>query len=142
MTPEDLGDGPILLDTNVFSFAYTGRDPASWYGPFLAGRLWLLSFATVGELRHGALKAGWGTGKRTALERRIGLCVVVPGTDTVAASWARLARQYDGQLGRNGNDLWIAACALAQDPIVPIATHDSVLARIGAASGIRIVRAP
>ena len=139
MTPDDLGDSPILADTNVFSFVVWEREPGPWYEPFLADRLWLLSFATVAELRHGALKAGWGAAKQQELERRIRLCVVLPGTDLVATKWADLARRYDGQMGRNGNDLWIAACALAQDPVVPIATHDSAFSGIGSTFGIPIV---
>lgn len=60
MTPADLGDSPILLDTDVFSFVVWSRGPAAMYEPFVVNRLWVLSFATVAELRYGAIKAGWG----------------------------------------------------------------------------------
>ncbi len=138
MTPEDLGDSPILVDTDVFSFVVWGREPASWYEPYLANRLWVLSFATVAELRYGAHKAGWGERRRTELERRIKLCVSLTGNDVVATRWADLAVRFKDQIG--ANDLWIAACSLSQDPAIPIATHDSAFERIGHEFGVLVVR--
>lgn len=140
MKPDDLGDSPILLDTGVFSFAFTGRAPHEWYEPFLRERLWVLSFATVGELRFGAIHAGWARKKRQALEDRIGLCVVLPGNDAVSEAWAQLNRQFRDQISQN--DLWIVATALSQDPPLPIATHDATMDDVAVASGIMTVREP
>lgn len=137
MSPEDLGDSAILVDTDVFSFVVWNRGPAALYEPFLAGRLWVLSFATVAELRHGARKAGWGAPRLAELERRIKLCVVLPGNDVVVGRWVDLAMRFKDQIGVN--DLWIAACALSQDPVLPIASHDAAFERIGSEFEVPIV---
>lgn len=39
-------------------------DPAAEYSALIAGRPIVISFATVTELRYGALKAGWGELRR------------------------------------------------------------------------------
>lgn len=138
MTPDDLGDSPILVDTNVFSFVVWQRGPTSFYEPFLADRLWALSFATIAELRYGAHKAGWQAKRLTELERRIRLCVALPGSDGVAQRWAELSLRFKDQISEN--DLWIAACALSLDPVLPIASHDKAFSTIGEAFGVTVVR--
>ena len=137
MSPEDLGGSEILLDTGVFSTAISNRPPYDFYEPFLANRFWLLSFATVAELRYGALNANWGDAKRQELERRIELCVVLPGNDAVSTAWAMLNRKFKDQIGVN--DLWIAATALAHVPTLPIATLDKTLWKVADQSGITVV---
>lgn len=138
MTPDDLGDTPVVVDTDVFSQVVWQRGPFDFYEPFLVDRLWVLSFVTVGELRYGARKAGWGEKRSRELERRIRLCVVMPGSDVVATKWAELNTKFRDQIG--SNDLWIAACALSQDPLLPIVSHDHAFERIGTEFGITVVR--
>lgn len=138
MRPGDLGDSPILVDTDVFSFVVWNRGPAAFYEPFLVNRIWVLSFATVAELRYGAHKARWGETKRADLERRIQLCVVVPGDNQVVDHWVDLTLNYKDQIGVN--DLWVAACALSQSPALAIATNDGTLERIGTELGLTVVR--
>jgi tRNA(fMet)-specific endonuclease VapC len=138
VTPADLGDSPILLDTDVFSFVVWSRGPAAMYEPFVVNRLWVLSFATVAELRYGAIKAGWGPTRLRELDRRIRLCVVVPGTDVVATRWAELNAKFKDQVGMN--DLWIAACALSQNPVLPVASHDHAFEMIAAEFDLPVVR--
>ena len=137
MSPEELGDSAILVDTDVFSFVVWKRGPAALYEPYLADRLWVLSFATVAELRHGARKADWGERRFAELERRIKLCVVLSGSDAVVSRWVDLAMRFKDQIGVN--DLWIAACAVSQEPVLPIASHDAAFGRIGAEFNIPIV---
>ena len=137
MKPEDLGDSGILLDTGVFSIMTSRRQPYQLYAPFLADRLWVLSFATVAELRFGALNAGWGDTKRQNLESRIKLCVVLPGSDAVSTAWAEFNKKFADQIGVN--DLWIAATALSQVPGLPIATHDNTLKRVATKAGLTII---
>lgn len=137
MTPEDLGDSPIVLDTGVFSLMISERQPYVRYTPFLADRLWVLSFATVAELRFGALKAGWGNKKCEDLEKRMKLCVVLPGGDEVSTAWAELNKKFADQIGVN--DLWIAATALSQDPELPIATHDKTLEQVATKAGLTVI---
>lgn len=138
MTPQDLGESPAIIDTDVFSFVVWNRGPYEWYEPFLENRHWVLSFATVGELRYGALKAGWGRKRRDELERRIRLCTVIPGGDVVATKWSELHRNFANQI--SDNDLWIAASALSQDPILPLITNDATLDRVATAFKLTVVR--
>ena len=89
------------------------------------GHLLVLAFATVGELRAGALSAGWGDKRRAALEERISGCIVLPATDRVTLLWATYHAKLRDQLGRSGgNDMWIAACAAAQQPPLPVVTNN------------------
>ncbi len=82
----------------------------------------VLSFATIAELRYGALKVGWGPEKTRALEQKIERYLVVTATDAATRKWAELNRAFKDQLGVN--DLWIAACALAQPEPLPLVTTD------------------
>ena len=140
MIPADLGAAPLLVDTDVFSYVVWHREPFSWYKPFLVNRLWILSFATVGELRHGAMRAKWGTAKLTTLQNRIDLCVVASATDAMTHHWAKLSTRFHDQIGIN--DLWIAATALAQDPPLAIVSNDKAFERIGNDFGLTVVRKP
>lgn len=57
-----------------------------------ADRLWVLSFATVGETSICRQQGGTGERRFAELEQRIKLCVVLGGNDVVASRWADLAR--------------------------------------------------
>ena len=81
MTPADLGDSPILLDTDVFSFVVWSRGPAAVY---------------------------------------------------------ELNAKFKDQVGMN--DLWIAACALSQNPVLPVASHDHAFEMIAAEFNLPVVR--
>ena len=140
MIPQDLGESPAIIDTDVFSFVVWNRGPYEWYESFLEHRYWVLSFATVAELRYGALKANWGQERRNKLERRIRLCTVIPGGDVVATKWSELYRQFADQV--SVNDLWIAASALSQNPTLPLITNDAGLDRVATAFGLAVVRKP
>jgi len=80
----------------------------------------VLSFVTVGEIVHGTMRAGWSAKQIGDIEARLRTYQVIPGTIGVARKFAELRRWYFGQIG--DNDLWIAACALAQPEPIPIAT--------------------
>lgn len=69
MTPEDVPDGPLCVDTDVFSFLYGRRGRHAEFRPLVDGHLLVVSFATVGELRAGVMKAGWGDERRQRLDR-------------------------------------------------------------------------
>ena len=38
------------------------------------------------------------------------------------------------------NDLWIAACALSQNPVLPVASHDHAFEMIAAEFNLPVVR--
>lgn len=140
MTPQDLGDSPVIIDTDVFSFVVWKKDPYQWYEPFLEDRPWVLSFATVAELRHGALKADWGQKRTNELERRVRLCTIIPGADIVATKWSELYGKFAKQV--SDNDMWIAASALSQNPTLPLITNDAGLDRVATEFGLTVVRKP
>ena len=106
----------VVLDTNVVSFLDRGDPRAARFEPVLAGRVPAVSFATVAELRYGALKAGWGQRRCQALEPTLRRYLFLPAGPEVSAAWARIRSAMDaaGQ-GMGGLDRWIAATALAFD---------------------------
>ena len=123
MTPEDVPDGPVLADTDVFSSIAWQRGRYLDYQALLAQHPLALSFATVGELLAGAINGGWGVKRRSQLDKLIGRYVVIPADAVVTARWATIHARLSGQLKGGGvNDMWIAACALSQNPPLPIAT--------------------
>jgi len=125
VTPRDVPDGPLVIDTDVFSWLLFARYRHQEFRHLVDGHQFVLSFATVGELRAGALSAGWGDKRRAALEDRISGCVVLPATDRVTSVWARFHSKLRDQLGKSGgNDMWIAACAAAQQPPLPVVTNN------------------
>jgi predicted nucleic acid-binding protein len=84
-----------------------------------------VSFAVVAELRAGAIKAGWGPRRRERQERILRQhYVVLTPTDRVVTKFAELyAVLGEDRLKRGGvNDQWTAACALVQDPPMPVVT--------------------
>ena len=61
-----------VIDTDVWSYLYKGRDEAKLYEPHLFGNILVISFQTEAELLHGALAANWGEKRREHLESRLG----------------------------------------------------------------------
>lgn len=122
MNQTSLPKASVLIDTDVFSWITWQRDQNRYmqYYQLLQGHAWALSFVTVGELHAGALKAEWGSTRVKTLEHAIRQCTIIPGDANVSKIWAELQAQFRDQIGVN--DLWIAACALTCDPILPIAT--------------------
>jgi predicted nucleic acid-binding protein len=123
MVPGDVPAGPVMVDSDVFSFVHTGRDPGPAFEPFLVGRPLLLAFCAVGELRAGAIKARWGSKRRGELDRALGLYTVVRPTSAIVDRYAVLHAALHDRLSRGGvNDMWTAACAL--DLEVPVVTNN------------------
>ena len=63
MNPADVPDGPLLVDTGVFSWVTWGRQRHAEFTTLMLNHVLVLSFATVAELRYGGQKAGWGAEK-------------------------------------------------------------------------------
>jgi predicted nucleic acid-binding protein len=122
----DVPPGPILVDTDVFSFIAWRKGRFVEFADLLAGHNPLvLSFATVAELRAGALNAGalWGPARRAQLDALIRRYVVATATDAATWRFAELKVRLAGRLKDGGvNDMWTAAVALAQPEVPPIAT--------------------
>jgi predicted nucleic acid-binding protein len=87
---------------------------AAEFRDLVGGRVTVVSFMTVTELRYGALKAGWGEFRRRGLERDLDQFTVVEPDDEMmqlrAALRARCERVGHG-LGQKIHeaDQWIAA---------------------------------
>jgi toxin FitB len=123
VTPEDVPDGPLALDTDVFSFLHLKKGRHADFAPLVAGHPFALPFPVVGELRVLPIKSGsqWNARNTTALENAIGRCVVIISTTAVVDQWAGLYARFRGRLKDGGvNDMWTAACCLVHD--LPLAT--------------------
>lgn len=122
MRAADVPDKPLLVDTDVFSWITWRRGRYEEFDELIEGHLLALSFATVGELRAGAIE-GLGEKRRTVLEDRIKQYVVLTATDAVTECFAQIyARLHDRLKGGGVNDMWIAATALAQPDQPPVVT--------------------
>lgn len=112
-----MADEFILLDTDVFISLTRGQRIAATYAPLVAGRLPVLSFASVAELWRGAYAREYGEESRRRLEATISATVVVPPTDELTRAWARIsneARANGHPLGQKAqiHDAWVAATAI------------------------------
>jgi len=110
----------VVLDTDVSSHIL--RDQLS--GPLvgrLTGRVWCVSFVTVGELWQWADMRSWGSRSRSELENWLASVMVLPGGESVARTWGRIsAAAHRRGRARPVNDTWIAATCLARR--LPLAT--------------------
>lgn len=142
MRPSDLSSDeeqpPLLLDTNVLTFVTDPRNPHPEWDSIVEGRTPVLSFVTVGEILHGTMSAGWPKARIAAIEARLQAYPVIPGTIGVSRKYAELRRWYWRQI--DDNDLWIAACALAQSTPVSLATADGGFDMIASRFPLDIVR--
>ena len=127
MTPEEVPDGPLCVDTDVFSYLYTGKgEHVAEFRELVRGRLLVMSFATVGELRAWTLKTKLGQRRRAEVERLIReQYVILTPTDAVVDVYGQLHARFTGRLSQGGqNDMWTAACALAQPDALPVVTNN------------------
>jgi len=122
----------VVIDTMVVSALVNAtRAPrlAGEYKLMIAGRRILISFATVTELRYGALKAGWGDLRRRSLERDLARFVIVQPDDLLMSACAELraaCEQLGHPLGQKHHeaDRWIAATAIRLG--IPLVSRDGV----------------
>jgi toxin FitB len=112
----------VVLDTDVASTILRGRQTERLQAR-LAGRHWLISFVTLGELTHWTIARSWGPRKLADLARWRQDVVVLPADEAVAQMWGALrARAAARGRPRPANDTWIAACCLVNR--VPLATFN------------------
>lgn len=127
----------------VSALVNASRDPspADDYRALIDGRSIVVSFASVTELRYGAIKAGWGDLRRRSLERDLGRFVVVQPDDRLMSICAELRAACEASghpLGQKVHDAdrWIASTALrlgidlvSEDGVFRDVDHLRVLAR-------------
>jgi predicted nucleic acid-binding protein len=110
----------VVLDTDVSSRILRDRltDPIA---ARLTGRLWCVTFVTVGELWQWADMRSWGMRSRRELESWLASVVVLSASEAVARTWGRISAAAHGRgRPRPSNDTWVAATCLSRD--VPLAT--------------------
>ena len=112
----------VLLDTDVASTSLRGRLTPRLQAR-LAGKIWYISFVTLGEMTKWTIVRSWGPRRLADLaEWRRGV-TVLSSDDVVATVWGEIqARAQLRGRPRPVNDSWIAACALAYD--LPLATFN------------------
>jgi len=110
----------VVLDTDVSSRILRNQ----LAGPLVArltGRLWCVTFVTVGELWQWADMRSWGSRSRRELESWIASVVVLPASEAVARTWGRIsAAAHRRGRPRPSNDTGVAATCLARG--LPLAT--------------------
>ncbi len=135
----------VVVDTMVVSSIVNAvRQPglAADYRALIAGRPTLVSFATVTEMRYGALKAGWGELRRRGLERDLERFTIVQPDDRLIQVCAELrasCEQAGHALGQKIHeaDRWIAASAVRLG--VELVSDDSVFTDV---LGLIVLRRP
>ena len=138
LRPDEVPAGPLVLDTDAFTFVSDRSSVGDPFRSLVAGHELLLTFVTVGEALQGALSRGWGHEKMNALESRLRSYGVIGGSIDAARRYAELARTLRDQVPYN--DLWIAACALGQEPPLPLLSNDKHMQTIAGVSDLVIVR--
>lgn len=109
---------PVVVDTDVYSARFVPNSPlALRYEPLLVGRLEVLSFQTIAEVRYGALLRGWGPARLRRLDVAIaGAEIVHSGPDLIRVyAELRVACERIGHAlcqRDHDADRWVAATAL------------------------------
>lgn len=85
-----MSDDIVIVDTDVFSFAFRGDDRADVFREVLEGKLLAVSFTTVGELWYGAEKKSWGDRLRERLRQVLRTYVVMSYTVELSQLWGRI----------------------------------------------------
>lgn len=133
----------VVLDTMVVTALINKvkrPEAAARYLAIIDGRPRVLSFASVSELRYGAMKAGWGEFRQRGLERDLDEYTVIKPSDEILTSCAEMrwaARQRGHALSQkvHDSDRWIAATAVHLD--LDLISEDRVFRDF---PGLRLVR--
>ena len=80
----------VLLDTDVFSLFFRRDTRSLLYDSDVRGKVRCLSFASVAELRFGAIAAAWQERRRQQLEDSIARTVILHGDDLTVRHWAQM----------------------------------------------------
>ena len=113
----------IVIDTDVVSYLFKGDTRGSLYRPHVAGKLLLISFMTLAELRQWSLLKNWGERRRQELETFLEDYAVIHSDDKLCTKWAEVTHSAI----RNGYpidtaDAWMAAISLLHG--IPLVTHN------------------
>jgi tRNA(fMet)-specific endonuclease VapC len=114
----------VLLDTDVFSFAFKQDPRIAPYVRHMTGVRLYLSFQSVAELRYWAEVRRWGTPRKNQLELAMKRHAILPSDDAMSSLWAATVWECR-RVGRpiECNDAWIAATALCHN--LTLLTHNA-----------------
>ena len=91
----------------------------------VSGHPLAISFASHGEALAFGYQRGFEIRRLVKIRAALARLVTLPYDATVAELWAPLYGKLSGHMKGGGvNDIWTAACALAQDPPLPIVTNN------------------
>ena len=113
----------VVVDTDVVSYLFKGDTRSDLYRPHIAGKVLLISFMTLAELRQWALVKNWGERRWQELETFLDDYAIIHSDSDLCTAWAEVAHNAI----RNGRpidtaDAWIAATALHLG--LPLITHN------------------
>lgn len=112
-----------VVDTDVVSYFFKNSPVAQLYRQHLVGKLLIISFMTLAEVRLGMLQARWGAGRIASMETHLKQFVLYVSNKDLCDVWARVV--YSERVkGRviSAQDAWIAATAIQNG--VPLVTHN------------------
>src|SRR3954451_24516126 len=112
-----------VVDTDVVSILFNNNPVAQLYRRHLTGKLLVLSFMTLAEIRYGMLQAGWGANRVARMETYLKQFVLYTCDSDLCTTWAQLvhAERASGR-GLSAQDAWIAATAILNG--VPLVSHN------------------
>src|SRR5437763_1653240 len=112
-----------VVDTNVVSYLFKNSPVAQLYDQHLVGKLLVISFMTLAEIRLGMLQANWGAGRVATMEVYLKKFVLYTSDSDLCTAWAQVVHSERAK-GRviSTQDAWIAATAIQNS--VPLVTHN------------------
>ena len=129
------------MDTDVFSDLYSKTGRYQEFAALLDGHPLAMNFASYGEALARGYVLKWNSLRMGRLRLALRRFVILPYTAAVAELWAPMHARLRGNLhGQGTNDLWTAACALAQPEHPAIVTNNLAdFRRIAEQFDIRLV---
>jgi len=112
-----------VVDTDVVSYLFRGSPVAQLYRKHLTGKLLVISFMTLAEIRLGMLEAGWGVERTGRMEAYLKQFVQYMCDGNLCHAWAQVVHSERARGRAIGTqDAWIAATAIQNG--VPLVTHN------------------
>src|SRR6266404_1277251 len=114
----------LVVDTDVASFVFKWHPEfAPRYVAIVRGAEWVVAFATLAEMRQGALDANWGPRKSEVLEAYLADFSVLHSDSLLCSTWAALRNEsMRKERQMSSADAWIAATALVLS--APLVTNN------------------